>query len=126
MDTLVILARASNNATSVQNYRNQCTLDTCPVTDGYFYYRPSLAANAVFLALFSLSTLTFLVQVGLSRRFIGFSIAMISGCILEIIGYIGRIQGYQNPFAQVCHPSRADPLIVTQLTCLTRTLSLSK
>ena len=103
MDTLQLLTRAASraNQTAVRNYRDHCTLDTCPITDGYFYYRPSLAANAVLLALFSLSLLGFLLQVGLSRRFIGFTIAMVSGCILEVIGYAGRIGGWKNPFSQV-------------------------
>ncbi|KAI4240149.1 MAG: hypothetical protein L6R40_005282 [Gallowayella cf. fulva] len=80
--------------------RALCTLDTCPIDDSYYNYRPSLAANGTFLALFSLSLLAFLVQVTLSKRFIGFTIAMVSGCVLEVIGYIGRIMSYHNPFGE--------------------------
>ncbi|KAI4254286.1 MAG: hypothetical protein L6R42_007263 [Xanthoria sp. 1 TBL-2021] len=80
--------------------RALCTLDTCQIEESYYNYRPSLAANGTFLALFLLSLLAFLVQVTLSKRFIGFTIAMVSGCLLEVLGYIGRIMSYHNPFGE--------------------------
>ena len=98
---VLALVERKNNATAVTEYRNQCTLDKCPLTDSYYYYRPSIAANALYLALFALALFLFILQVGLSRRFIGFTIAMVSGCILEVIGYVGRVQGWKNPFDQV-------------------------
>ncbi|KAI4110768.1 MAG: hypothetical protein LQ339_001044 [Xanthoria mediterranea] len=78
--------------------RALCTLKTCQIQESYYNYRPSLAANGAFLALFLFSLLAFLVQVTLSKRFIGFTIAMVSGCLLEVLGYIGRIMSYHNPF----------------------------
>ncbi|MCJ1321115.1 hypothetical protein MMC15_006459 [Xylographa vitiligo] len=102
MDTLRLVQRASTaaNYTAITNYRNQCTLDTCPLSQSYYAYRPSLSANAVFLAFFSFSLLCFLVQALLSRRFIGFTVALVCGCILEVVGYSGRIISYINPFDQ--------------------------
>lgn len=85
-----------------KNCREQCTLDTCPLELSYWAYRPSLIANSIFLALFALSLITFLVQAVLSKRFLGFTIAMLSGCILEVLGYAGRIMSYYNPFQEVC------------------------
>lgn len=86
-------------------YRAACTLKTCPIKDSYYAYRPSLAANAVFLALFSFSLCSFILQAALSRRFVGFTIAMVSGCALEVLGYVGRIMSWNNPFSQVRPPS---------------------
>ena len=83
-------------------YRAACTLKTCPIKDSYYAYRPSLSTNAVFLALFSFSLCCFILQAALSRRFIGFTTAMVSGCALEVLGYIGRIMSWYNPFNQVC------------------------
>lgn len=83
-------------------HRAQCTLATCPLNDSYYAYLPSLGTNAAFLALFSLSLLGFTLQALLSRRFVGFTIAMVSGCTLEVLGYVGRIMSHQNPFNQVC------------------------
>lgn len=29
---------------------------------------------------------------------------MVSGCLLEVLGYIGRIMSYHNPFGEVEYP----------------------
>lgn len=81
--------------------RSLCTVETCPLSLSYFSYRVSLPANATLLALFSFSLICFLVQAGLSRRFVGFTIAMASGCALEVLGYIGRVMEHHNPFLEV-------------------------
>lgn len=94
-----------------KNWRDQCTLETCPLRLSYWGYRPSLAANILFTAIFGLSTLLFLGQAVLSKRFTGFSIAMICGCALEVIGYIGRVLSYYNPFKE-------NPFLI-QIICLT-------
>ncbi|MCJ1474047.1 hypothetical protein MMC13_002705 [Lambiella insularis] len=94
------LDQRATNYTAITDYRNQCTLDTCPLSDSYYAYRPSLPANAVFLALFSFSLVCFTLQAVLSRRFVGFTIALVAGCILEVVGYAGRVISYKNPFDQ--------------------------
>ena len=86
---------------SVTDYRAACTKATCPLDLSYWAYLPSLPANGIFLALFSLSFILFIGQSVFSRRFLGFTIAMVSGCILEILGYCGRIVSWYNPFYQV-------------------------
>lgn len=90
-----------------KNWREQCSLDKpgCDLDLSYWAYIPSLPANALFTALFGLSTLLFIIQGTISRRFLGFSIAMISGCALEVIGYVGRVLSHENPFKEVqFHP----------------------
>lgn len=100
---LSLVAREDNQSyDDRKNFRDSCTLDTCPLNLSYWGYRPSLAANIIFTVLFGLSTILFLGQAVLSRRFLGFTVAMVSGCILEVIGYIGRDLSYYNPFAEVC------------------------
>lgn len=107
MDTTTSLAtallkRASDNATyqQIQDYRDNCTLSTCPLSDSYWAYRPSLPANSFFLALFALSLVVYLCQGIFSKRFLGFTIAMVSGDVLEVLGYAGRIMSYYNPFGE--------------------------
>ena|ERR1700761_1115825 len=80
-----------------------CTIDTCSLSFSYWAYRPSVPANALFIALFSISLLCFLGQAIFSRRYIGFSIAMISGSALEVLGYGGRLWAYFNPFEEVSY-----------------------
>ncbi|EEP79427.1 predicted protein [Uncinocarpus reesii 1704] len=54
----------------------QCTFDICSIEDSWYKYRPSLAANATLTAIFALSAIAFLVQGIVTRRFVGFTIAM--------------------------------------------------
>lgn len=82
--------------------RMACTLDTCPLDMSYWDYRPSVPANALFIAIFSLSLILFMGQGIWSKRFLGFTIAMVSGNILEVLGYAGRLWAYYQPFSEVC------------------------
>ncbi|KAI9657413.1 MAG: hypothetical protein M1821_003095 [Bathelium mastoideum] len=92
--------RDDQNVTAL---RNSCTLQTCPLSLSYWAYLPSLAANALFLALFGLSLALYLLQGILSRRFLGFTIAMLCGCTLEVLGYVGRLLSRHNPFDQAAY-----------------------
>lgn len=75
-----------------------CDLAHCDVTKSIMYYRPSLAANAAFLALFAFSGLVHIYQ-GTTTRKPYFLWAMILGCISEVIGYVGRLLSWNNPFS---------------------------
>ncbi|KAI5781921.1 RTA1 like protein-domain-containing protein [Geopyxis carbonaria] len=87
-----------------------CTLDTCPIENSFFDYRPSLAANTSLLALFGLSLLANLVQ-GVAWKTWTFMIAMVLGNLTEILGYVGRVMAYNDPF-------KMDPFLM-QICCLT-------
>ncbi|KAF4628852.1 hypothetical protein G7Y89_g9294 [Cudoniella acicularis] len=83
---------------------SNCTLSVCDIRYSVFEYRPSLAANSIFLALFALSGVLHLIQ-GFhswkSRRYSTqwfYCWAMVLGCVTEIIGYLGRILMHSNPF----------------------------
>ena len=78
-----------------------CTLtgpDACPVSTGVYEYRPSIAANAVLLALFGLAMIIH-IALGIKWRTWVFTSCIVWGCIAEIIGYGGRIILWQNPFS---------------------------
>lgn len=75
-----------------------CTLALCPVTAGVYQYRPSIAANVVFLVLFGVAMIIHAAQ-GLKYRTFTFGSLMVIGCISEILGYGGRILLWQNPFS---------------------------
>jgi len=98
-----------NNFTSPNGYTgfgadSNCTLALCDVKYSVFEYTPSLAANSVFTALFILAGVVHLFQgfhVWKSRRYSTqwfYCVAMVLGCLTEIIGYIGRILLHSNPF----------------------------
>lgn len=75
-----------------------CTLSTCPLSLATVEYRPSLAGNALYLALFGLF-LAAQLFFGIRHRTWGFLVGMIGGNVLEVVGYAGRIQMYHDPFS---------------------------
>ena len=74
-----------------------CTLGTCPLSEALIDYDPSLGGNAFFLAIFSL-VLTIQAFQLWRYKTSSFSCSMMSGLVLEIVGYVGRVQMHFNPF----------------------------
>lgn len=74
-----------------------CTLELCPVEYSVYGYRPSLAANVAFIALYSVAIAihTFL---GVRWRQWWFMCCMLAGAVNAVLGYVGRLLMYQNPF----------------------------
>lgn len=75
-----------------------CTQATCPPSRSIYGYTPSLAATLICLIIFSLSTLTYLVQ-GIKTRTWIFTVAMVCGGLSEIFGYIAKMLLWNNPFS---------------------------
>jgi len=99
-----------NNFTSPNGYvgfgaDSNCTLSLCDIKYSVFEYRPSLAANSLFTALFIVAGGAHLFQGFLAWKSSRYSTqwfycwAMVLGCVTEIIGYIGRILLHSNPFS---------------------------
>ncbi|RDW57799.1 hypothetical protein BP5796_12600 [Coleophoma crateriformis] len=87
-----------------------CTIDTCPVSLSVYGYLPSKAANLAFLAIFALSFASHIFQ-GIKRKAWGFVVALGIGTLLEVVGYLGRVQMHKDPF-------KRGPLAIN-LVCLT-------
>lgn len=60
-----------------------------------------MGANIAFLLLFGLSTLGYISQGFFNQAWLGFTIAMVCGCTLEVVGYVGRVLAYFNGFTEV-------------------------
>lgn len=75
----------------------ECTISICPLSVAQVDYIPTLAGNAIFLAAFGVLLLlhTFL---GIRYRTWGVLVGMFGGLLLEVLGYVGRIQMHYNPF----------------------------
>ncbi|KAF1848641.1 sphingoid long-chain base transporter RSB1 [Cucurbitaria berberidis CBS 394.84] len=93
------------------DWRDTCTYEECGVEGSFWGYRPSHGVNIAFVVLFGISTLAFLAQGFSGKKWLGFTIAMEMGCILEVIGYIGRILAYNDLFHE-------NPFLI-QIICLT-------
>lgn len=77
-----------------------CTLSTCAVVWSVYGYLPSVAANSVFLVLFTLALIAHLYQgVRYGRPSAFFTTAVACGCVSEILGYSGRLMLWSNPFS---------------------------
>ena len=77
---------------------SNCTLGPCPIDWSILRYQPNIPANSIFLAVFGVSLLIHTLQ-GWKWRTWGFAASMLCGCILEIIGYAGRLIIHDNPFS---------------------------
>ncbi|KAF2489266.1 RTA1-domain-containing protein [Lophium mytilinum] len=84
---------ATKNGTVLKD----CTKDTCPVSYSVYGYNPSLAANALFCALFSISFLLHVFQ-GVKWKSWSFLVAMAIGVFGEAVGYGGRIMMHNDVF----------------------------
>lgn len=94
------LNRANNTAYgNLTLFKDQtlCTLTTCDLTLAQFSYRPNLGGNAIFAAIFGIYFLMNLFF-GIRHKTWGYMAAMFFGLAGEIIGYVGRLLLYQNPF----------------------------
>ena len=87
-----------------------CTLDLCPIEWTVYKYRPSLPANAVFIALYSVA-LAVHVYLGVRWRSWGFMAFMAVGCLYAMLGYAGRIILWTNPWSF--------PGFMIQMICIT-------
>jgi hypothetical protein len=74
-----------------------CTLDICPVQLSVYGYRPSLAANISFIVLYALAALIH-AYLGVRWKQWWFMSCMLVGAVNAIIGYVGRVMMYYNPF----------------------------
>jgi hypothetical protein len=74
-----------------------CTLHTCPLSEAIITYQPNIGGNASFLSLFGF---LFLVQLylGIRHKTWSYLVGMNMGLILEVVGYIGRLQLHVDPF----------------------------
>ena len=76
---------------------SNCNLDICPISLSVFDYRPSLVANGILLGIFG-TLLCVHATLGFLYKTWGYAVCMVAGCVLEIVGYVGRIMLYDNPF----------------------------
>ncbi|KAJ0340566.1 hypothetical protein COL154_008631 [Colletotrichum chrysophilum] len=81
---------------------SKCTEVTlnCPVEATVYGYYPNVGGNAFLLAIFILCTVSQLF-LGVKYRLRAFMTVMVIGCLLEALGYIGRLMMSKNPWSGV-------------------------
>ncbi len=100
------------NLTILIDHDSLCDATLCDLTLAHFDYIPSLGGNALYAAIFGIY-IFFNIYFGIRHKTWGYMAAMFLGLSGEVIGYIGRLLLYQNPF----DPTGNDFLIY--LVCLT-------
>lgn len=70
---------------------------TCPISQSFYGYAPSLGPNVALLVIFALTLIAHGVQ-GIYYRAWGTLTAMGWGCICEVLGYAGRLMMHPNAF----------------------------
>ena len=76
-----------------------CTLSVCPVEASVYGYRASLPFSSLLIALYALVMIAQFAM-GYIYKSWGFMAAMVLGCLVEILGYVGRIMMWNNPWTQ--------------------------
>jgi len=74
-----------------------CTLDICPVELSVYGYRPSLAANVIFIVLYVIAAAGH-VYLGMRWKMWWFMWCMLAGIVNAVLGYAGRVAMWVNPF----------------------------
>ncbi|KAL9019841.1 MAG: hypothetical protein Q9185_002890 [Variospora sp. 1 TL-2023] len=95
-ETVTELYESGFNQTLLNN-TDLCTLETCPLVLATVDYVPSLGGNVFYLTFFSVLLLLQL-AFGYQYRTWSFTGSMFGGLVLEIIGYVARVQMHHNPF----------------------------
>ncbi|KAL2128811.1 hypothetical protein VTI74DRAFT_8604 [Chaetomium olivicolor] len=74
-----------------------CTLDICPIEWSVYGYRPALAPNITFIALYAVAALIH-AYLGFRWKQWWFTGCMLVGAANAMLGYAGRVMMYYNPF----------------------------
>ncbi|KAF4995582.1 hypothetical protein FGRMN_5035 [Fusarium graminum] len=72
---------------------------TCPASDGFYSYSPSVGGNVVLLVVFALLALVALYFGARSRTYL-FSLALTIGLFFEVLGFVGRVLLHSKPDSQ--------------------------
>ncbi|KAI0427707.1 RTA1-domain-containing protein [Xylaria sp. FL1042] len=78
-----------------------CTLDTCPVSDSFYGYRPNLGIDIFFSIVYAAIISHCLFVVISKRKWLSYTISVLIGALLELIGFVSRIYGYAHPFVRI-------------------------
>ncbi|KAI0804276.1 RTA1-domain-containing protein [Xylaria sp. FL0064] len=78
-----------------------CTLDTCPLSDSFYGYRPNLGID-IFISIVYVAIISHCLYVAIiKRKWLSYTISVLLGALLELIGFASRIYGYAHPFVKI-------------------------
>lgn len=74
----------------ISSRAGNCATATCPVQNGFLTDPPSLVGTAIILALFA-ALVPAQLWIGVRCRTTTYSLALVTGLLLDIVGYAGRL-----------------------------------
>jgi ABC-type Co2+ transport system permease subunit len=83
------------------SFEANCALDTCDVSQSFYGYRPNLGIDIFFAVVYSAVVPYCLYIIIREKKWLGYTIALIIGSLLELLGYVSRIYGYVEPFVRI-------------------------
>ncbi|KAI8626537.1 RTA1-domain-containing protein [Xylariaceae sp. FL1651] len=78
-----------------------CTVGTCDASDSFYGYRPNLGIDVFFTIVYGAIVAHCLFVIIKKRKWLGYTIAILFGSLLELAGYASRILGYTDPFIRI-------------------------
>ncbi|KAI1746698.1 RTA1-domain-containing protein [Xylaria castorea] len=79
---------------------DNCTLDTCSISESYYGYRPNLGIDIFFSIIYLLVVVHCLFVAIFKRKWLSYTICVLIGAMLELIGFLSRVYGYAHPFVR--------------------------
>ncbi|KAI1420015.1 RTA1-domain-containing protein [Xylaria sp. FL1777] len=78
-----------------------CTLSTCSLSDSFYGYRPNLGIDIFFSIVYVAIIGRCLFITIHKRKWLGYTISVLLGALLELIGFVSRTYGYAHPFVRI-------------------------
>ncbi|KAH8161044.1 hypothetical protein CIB48_g7200 [Xylaria polymorpha] len=75
-----------------------CTVETCDPAQSWYGYQPNLGINVFFVVAYGIAAAYCLIIAVWKRRWLTYTIAILVGSLLELVGYAARILGHNDPW----------------------------
>ncbi|KAI1306678.1 RTA1-domain-containing protein [Xylaria venustula] len=75
-----------------------CTVETCDPVQSWYGYQPNLGINVFFVVAYGIAAAYCLIIAVWKRRWLTYTIAILVGSLLELVGYAARILGHNDPW----------------------------
>ncbi|GAP86976.1 putative sphingoid long-chain base transporter RSB1 [Rosellinia necatrix] len=78
-----------------------CTLDTCSPSESFYGYRPNLGIDIFFALVYIAIIAHCIFIITKKRQWLSYTITVLIGALLELVGFAARIYGYADPFVRI-------------------------
>jgi hypothetical protein len=76
----------------------KCTVETCDPVQSWYGYQPNLGINVFFVAAYGIAASYCFIIAVWKRTWLTYTIAILVGSSLELVGYVARVLGHNDPW----------------------------